>query len=240
MLKQLRNDIEIWRAYQLARKSRKLHMAPPVIAEFEYSISDIETKKVNKKYKQLSHSFTRNYLNFVALTALAYPHDTNIIGTAYDTGSLALKNTSGTMYSRSAVVCPVWNVVSTSAGNVTNALRTDFASADDGIQFGTDNTPETLNDFTLVNKLTPSLITQRGALIYNSTTKVFSVDYTKLYPNTTGDTIEVGEVCLIGLISLPSSTNRCMLIRDTFPTKIQLLNNKQLTFTYRLSYLINE
>lgn len=248
MLRQLYNDVEIWRAERLARKTRKLHLAPPPICVFEYKVQDIETDKLIKKYRQSTHSYTRNYLNFLATNVLfcAPP------GTTYEDGSLKNKQVSGTMYPATSVKAYVLQNPWTESGHVESVNFGIFGNTGDanrGIVIGTSSTAESLNDFALGAKIANGTaagqfnyqLTVKDDPIFNAPSKKWSRDWTRSFHNNSGGSITVNEIGVqttFGFESgTPASYITCIL-RDVLSSGIVVGAGQKLTITYRFSYIV--
>jgi hypothetical protein len=245
MLKQLRNDIEISRAFKQARKCRKLHMSSPAIATWDYEVK-AENGKVVEKCKQLTHSYTRNFHNWLALNTMFIEHSTGTIGTTYDDGSLRLIQISGTgTASGSNTICiPVAG--SSSAGRVDGGYGI-FGGAGIstlGIVFGTDGTAESLNDYQLGSLLTHSagvreyLTMTKNNPAFDSSAKKWSTQWNRVFRNLSGEDIEVAEIGLIATLSATTTIQYSLIIRDVLSSPITVKNNQRLSWTYELAYVI--
>lgn len=247
MLKQLVNDLEIKRAYKHARKCRELHMSSPTVCTWNYEVIKEKDNKIVDRGRQLTHSYTRNFHNFLALNSFAYPHSTSLIGTTYEEGSLALKDTSNSMFSNnSSDTVGMYCVQSSGAGSVSAGagLWGTAGNTAIGIVFGTGDTAESLDDYTMDSIISHSsgvteyLVQVRGNPSFDVGTRTWSVDWTRTLRNRSGAPItirEVGVRCFLGSNSIPKATQ---IIRDVLTTPIVVSDNESINFTYRFSYVI--
>ena len=247
MLKQLRNDLEIKKAYKHARKCRELHMSSPVICTWNYEVIKEKDNKVIKKGRQLTHSYTRNFHNWLALNTFCFPHSTFLIGSTYEEGSLALKNIDNSLFfDNPTYTVGMSRTNSTAAGRVTsgNGLWGNTGNSSIGIVFGTSDTAESLDDYTMGDTLTHSAGTReyldqsRGNPSFDPSTKTWSIDWSRVFRNISGDDITIREVGVRCQLSNNNTPQNTQIIRDVLTTPIVVSDNERINFTYRFSYVI--
>lgn len=218
-------------------------MAPPVLTMFEYYIEDIKTGKKTKPYKQLTHSFTRNYLNYVCLQAFAQDYNMEIANGVHGEGTLTMQKTDGNYKSGNQTMMAWYSNSSSSISHGNLALnKGNTYSNKAGMQFGTDNTPETLNDFKLGAVIIGSGngTTSMSGPVYDSTTKEWSQYISGSFKNIGMENIEIGEFGIYGWANNGSyniNESYCLL-RDTVDPKIILEPDKMISLSYRFTYLI--
>lgn len=246
MIKQLLNNLEIKKAERYMSKCRKHHLTSPCMAVFDCKVEDINGD-IKSKYRQLSHSYTRNFHNFLLQNALIIPSGSNTAYPSFGEGNIRLRDVNAVIVSLAATAF-CWNNVSTSAGNVNLAFVSGAGNATYGVVVGTGNTAENLNDYILESKIGEGIgvgqlnhqIMVRDNLIYNPLTDTFSIDFTRAFHNNSGATITIRELGIYVRASVVATQYIYCMIRDVLPTPIEVPTGQKVTITYRFSYTLPE
>jgi hypothetical protein len=115
-----------------------------------------------------------------------------------------------------------------------------------GIFCGTGSVYETFDDYQLASKIASGTGTGQMTYMqpttsggtYNSTTKKWSIAYSRICKNTSGNTIDVCETGLYG--SLASANYDCMFERNVFPSAISVPTGSQIEVTYTFEFVYPE
>ena len=243
MLKQLYNDYEIWKGIRQAKKCRKLHLAPPPICTFEYRVEGIDGK-IKTKYRQMTHSYTRNFLNFMCMNSILEPHHS--VYTTYSDGSLRLRQTSGSLQSTNNGRVPCINASgSSTSGEHLAAFRGSLNSNAFGIVVGTDDTPESIDDYRMEGLVANGSgagqlqyqLQVEGTATFNAANKLWNKDWVRSFFNYSGGPITIKE---IGCYMYAGTSFQIMcFIRDVLSSPITIDDGEKLTISYDFKYIVS-
>lgn len=188
---------------------------------------------------QRGHSWTRNYYTLVFGSITSCNSTPSI---EYGAGHMTFKFEGGTVNSNG-----VYNVGVITGNTTTNGgiIMTSLGS-DGGIIVGTGTTAFNIDNYKLESKVDHGngsgqlayqpMVKTGNVPTYNSGTKTWSVDITRVFNNNSGATIVIGETGLICYISgFYVNNSRYLIERSVLSPTVSVLDGAQLTVTYTFS-----
>lgn len=244
-MKEIKRDrlkIKFCEFYQ--RLGAKLHLSPPVMARYKFTVKNHEDKPIFSTEGKCN-SFVRNYYNHIASQSLYLSAGIgtggNASGVFGDGVDIPAKNTAGVLQLPGAGLAPV-RLNSGSDGFMANAGVTT-----NGIVVGSSDLAESFDAFKLDNLIdhgTGAGQLQYGAgstpavRAFNNTTKVLTSQFTRAFTNSSAGNVTIREFGVYGLYSAGTSFYM-MTIRDVLVTPIVLTPGQILTLSYELSMVMS-
>ena len=190
----------------------------------ELEVTD-KNGRIVKKHRQMSHSFLRQWLQFLRCqTSITYTGSGISVNVVDETGAVRV-------YPRS------WSEDFDYEALICNAPAGDNSY---GIVVGTSDTPNTINTYCLGSKIAHG--TAFGQLQYGNHTfedvtnpsgNILLFKIIRVFSNTSGSTITVKEVGLLVRNLDSQAYDRCYLIaRDVLSTPVDVYNDTTLTVRY--------
>jgi len=211
---------------ELERLSIKLGIPVPMVriqvkAELDGKITDL--------YEDRSRTWNRNYWNaiYVPVCGLGF------VATNFGAGYLSQKQTSGT-------------VAALTSGNYGWNIIGPINEATYGILPGRGAGAESFEGYVLTTPITHGTganqlgfrLQAASAQNYTAGTKLWTATLTRLFDNTSGNTITITETAIVSLAATLGT--KVMMCRDLLAASIDVLNNGVLTITYTITLTFPE
>jgi len=218
------------RICELKALCKELKIQAPI--DIYISLKVEKNNKVLFDDVQRGHSWTRNYytLIFGSITTC-----NSTATSTYGAGHMTLRRNNGVIS-----VSGDFNV------GVTGGIIDLGSSSNAGIIVGTGTTAFDIDNYKLESKVNHGngsgqlayqpMVKTGNVPTYNSGTKTWSVDITRVFNNNSGATIVIGETGLLSIISSFSIYGASYLIeRSVLSPTVSVLDGAQLTVTYTFS-----
>jgi hypothetical protein len=222
------------------KKCLAMHVCPPPKTFINMKVH--QGGELVLDYDMRSKSWVRNMYNYMAMNAMCMNASTG--GSSFGAGYMAIKGSA--LYS----VGPYYNgAIPRAAGGTYYGSQAGTILGGDGqayfgIQVGTDNTAESFESSDLgayVVNGTGSGQMSYAAMeaptpSYNSGDKKWSVVYTRIMNNNSGDTINVNEcgIFCLWLYGSSQSYSSFLVCRDVLVSPVAVADTAQLTVTYTI------
>lgn len=208
----------------------RLHVPPPPVVFVRCEVSDMETGEVELVQEEKANSFNRNYYNCLIGMAM---FGSVAADTTFGAGHLNVKDTAAAVTSLSNGNATTFSTALNARGNVTDATQ--------GIAIGTGVGAESFEGHvigTLIAHGTGAgqMSYAAGATSdssYTAGTKKWTQTFTRVFSNTSGNTINVSEVVHYQAMQ-PGGAGWKYIMHDrtVLGAAVAVANNKKITVTY--------
>lgn len=225
------------RIRELKALCKELKIQAPI--DIYISLKVEKNNKVLFDDVQRGHSWTRNYytLIFGSITTC-----TSTATSTYAAGHMTFRRDDGAISVSGAYNVGVYFSNTTGDGGIIAVVPTSTA----GIIVGTGTTAFNIDNYKLESKVNHGngsgqlayqpMVKTSNVPTYNSGTKTWSVDITRVFNNNSGATIVIGETGLLSKITSFSVLGDGYLIeRSVLSPTVSVLDGAQLTVTYTFS-----
>lgn len=219
---------------EMHKRQSELHLVPTPLCYLDIEVQD-KSGIVVTKYSDRSKSWVRNFYNWMVAQQMSCGSD--ILGTTYGAGTLAVKEVNGFVRSH--------GVYTTRLREVTSGYgyRGAAGSTTNGIVVGTGNAAESFESHILDSLIANG--TGAGQLqyqemsaptpVWDSQNKAFTLELERIMINNSGGAIDVKEVGLIAyLIYSASNESRLLVARDVLSSSVNVPNESQIKATYTI------
>lgn len=221
---------------EMHKRQRDLHLVLTPVCYVTLEVLDKDNNAISL-YKDRSKSWVRNFYNWMVTQQMTC--NSNALGTTYGEGTIAARNTGGTV--RQATT-PHHHLIANN-GTGFAGYRAASADATAGIQIGTGTTAETFESHVLTTLIANG--TGAGQMqyqemaqpipVWNSSTKKMTLTLTRQIVNNSGNAIGVNEIGLVSRHTWGSSaSDLCLVARDKLNTTVNVPHQGQLVATYTL------
>ena len=218
---------------EMHKRQRELHLIPTPMCYLDIEVQD-KSGIVVTKYSDRSKSWVRNFYNWMVTQQMAC--NSNILGTTYEAGTLAVKDTNGIVRSHGTYAIRL-NEVASGYG-----YRGATGSTTNGIVAGTGNAAESFESHILDSLIANG--TGAGQLqyqemsaptpVWDSQNKTFTLELERIMINSSGGAIDVKEVGLIALLIYAVTVSRYLVARDVLSSSVNVPNESQIKATYTI------
>lgn len=227
----------------MARRCHEIHAIPPTYGTLELEVAEQESGIVTARYADLTRSFTRQYYDMITSTGLGVACGVNG-GTTQADGSLACKDTNGTMRYYT-------NYINGMSGNPGNndysceqgtgyCFRAAAASVAIGIVLGRGTNAEAFNDYALQTPCAEGTSTNQfnytamavPTATWDAGTRKWKYAVVRIINNNSVASIGVNEVALYAYFL--NGANAACVTRDHLDAQVDCAAGSQVTATYNL------